>query len=176
MSWIDVALLLLIAILTALGVQRRLAGLLLAVAALLLLRPLLLLARVSPLLTLLAALVIGLALGLAGRGLSRAGRSRDRVSAVLGGAGGFLLGIMLVLALVTSLPIERNLSNQIVYPPRELPLPIARQLTSSRLVRLGRDILLYPLLEPSVTFTSSQQLVYRGLHSLLVVGTPWEGR
>ena len=93
----------------------------------------------------------------------------------MGALGGLALGLVLVLALVTSLPIQRNPLDQIVYPPRDLPEPFNQAVVSSRMVLLGRDILLYPLLDAQGDLAASEGIL-RGLHSYLVVGEPWKER
>ena len=93
---------------------------------------------------------------------------------LLGGLGGFLLGLTLVLALVTALPIGRDLNNRIVYPPRTLPIGGAAVANSS-LGELGRDILLYPLLERQGLIPPARSGTLARLHGFFVVGRPWEG-
>jgi hypothetical protein len=174
MTWIDLTLLLLVAIVTALAAERRLTGLLVGLGGVLLLRPLLLLGDVSAFGALLAALAAGGTLALLGTRLTRSWALPDAAAVILGGAGGLLLSVMLLLATVTSLPIERNAHAQIVYPPQAINRSTAAALQASPLVQLGRSILLQPLLAGSGPATSSEQRAYAWLHDYLVVGTPWQ--
>ncbi len=175
MSWLDLVLVLIVATLTALGAERRLAGLLVGVGGVLLLHPLLLVAHANPFLGLIAALLAGLGLSLVGRRLFRMNRGGAFATRALGGLGGLALGLALVLSLVTSLPIQRNPANprEIFYPPRDLPAPVGSAVRDSHLVLLGRDILLYPLLNRQGDVHAGQERVLRGLHRLFVVGEPW---
>ncbi len=79
--------------------------------------------------------------------------------------------------MVTSFPIERNFENHIYYPPQNLPSPLAQPVASSRLVSVGRDILLFPLLDSQGGFTdrgSGERKVLQGLHAFFIIGEPWE--
>ena len=176
MTWIDLLLVLLFAVFIALGAERRLAGLLLGLGGVLLLRPLLLLGEVSPVLAVAAALLAGLLLSLIARRLTGRRRVPSVRYALLGGLGGGLLGAVLVLSATVSLPIERNAQNQIIYPPQEIPGAVGNAVAGSRLLREGRDILLYPLLERQGEVNAQRRPVVRLLHSYLVVGEPWERR
>lgn len=173
MNWIDLSLLLLVAAVAALSAKRGLIGLTVGFGGLILLKPLLLLSQVNLWLALGAALLAALLSGLLGRGLEAGSRLPTSLSSSLGGVGGFLLGVMLVLALVTSLPVERDLNNRIVYPPHNLPPGVQGAVQQSRLMKLGSDILLYPLLAQSGLLEPSN--VLGGLHNLLVVESPWTG-
>jgi len=174
MTWFDIALLLLVAALTVIGAQRKLAGLLIGAGALVLGRFLLLLFARNSLLGIVFALAAGLLLGFAGRSLIQRRRGTSLPASIAGGVGGLLLGLFLIGSTVTSLPIERNLNDQIVYPPRILPFSMRGAVTNSRLVALGRDILLYPLLVRDEVVKPNA--VLSGLHSFLVIGEPWERR
>lgn len=174
MTWLDVVFFGLIALLAALGAKRRLSGLVVGVGALLLFRLLLGVFSSSPWVGVAFALLAGLLLGLLGRSLSVARRTAPRLSSMLGGVGGGLLGLLLVLAVATSLPIERNVNDQIVYPPQRLPLSLRSAVTASAVVDLGRDILLYPLLVEAGMRERSGILA--GLHGFFVVGEPWNRR
>ncbi len=174
MTWLDVVLLVWIAALTALGAQRKMTGLLVGVGGVALLRILLVVFAHNAAVGLLFALAAGLLLGFAGRALIQRRRGSALPAVVLGGVGGFLLGVVFVLVTVTSLPIERNLNNQLVYPPRDLPLNLRGAVINSRLVSLGRDILLYPLLVRDGVIEPSG--VKSGLHAFFVVGEPWNRR
>lgn len=175
MTWIDLLLALLFAVLIALGAERRVGGLVLGVGGAVLLRPLLLLGQASALLALTVALIAGLALALAARRIG-VKRSSSSSHALLGGIGGALLGTALVLSTAVSLPLERNDVGQLIYPPQELPAMIAPAVRTSRVFREGRDILLYPLLDAQGDVAPRRRPVLRVLHSYLVVGEPWERR
>lgn len=176
MTWIDLLLALLFAVFIALGAERRLGGLLVGLGGVLLLRPLLLLGQASPLLAVGVALVAGLALALGARRIGRQRRLAPALLALLGGLGGGLLGAALVLSAAVSLPLERNSSNQLVYPPQGVPALIAPAVRGSRVFREGRDILLYPLLAAQGDISPSRRPVLKALHSYLVVGEPWKAR
>ena len=176
MTWIDLLLVLLFAAFVALGAERRLTGLFLGLGGVLLLRPLLLLGEVSPVLAVAGALLAGLLISLLARRLGGRRRLQSDRYALLGGLGGGLLGAVLVLSATVSMPIERNAQNQIIYPPQELPGAVGDAVAGSRLLREGRDILLYPLLERQGGIDPGRAAVSRLLHSYLVVGQPWEGR
>ena len=175
MSWIDLILVLIVASLTSLAAERRLAGFFVGLGGALLLRPLLLLAHANVVVGVLAALVVGLGLSLLGRRLYRQNRGGNALLTALGGLGGLLLGVSLVIALVTSLPIQRNPANptELFYPPRGLPGPVAKAVSDSRLIKVGRDILLYPLLVRQGDIGPAEQRVFQGLHSLFIIGEPW---
>ena len=175
MTWIDLALVLVAASVAALASERRLSGFFVGIGDVLLLRPLLVLAEINPFVGLVAALVVGLGLSFLGRVLLPPSRGGMWFQRLLGALGGLALGLVLVLALVTSLPIQRNPLDQIVYPPRDLPEPFNQAVVSSRMVLLGRDILLYPLLDAQGDLAASEGIL-RGLHSYLVVGEPWKER
>ena len=176
MTWLDFVLVTIPPALAALGAERRWVGLSLAIVALALLRPLLLLGTWSPLAALVAALVVGVAVSLVMRTVVVPRRTGNTVQHVLGGIGGFAMGVVLVLTLVTALPIQRNPINEreIFYPPRNLPEPLAQAVAGSELVEVGRDILLFPLLDGRVGFTSVERSIYAAFHEYLIVGTPWE--
>ena len=176
MTWLDLLLVLLFAVFVALGAERRLSGLLLGVGGVLLLRPLLLLGEVSPVLSVAVALIAGLLISLIARRLGRRRRLQSGRYAFLGGLGGALLGAVLVLSTSVSMPIERNAQNQIIYPPQQLEGAVGEAVAGSRLLREGRDILLYPLLERQGDLSPQRRQVVRLLHSYLVVGEPWEAR
>lgn len=171
MNPVDLLLLTILATTTVLGMQRGLLGFAVGVVALLLFRPLLLLAYWSAPLAIGLATIAGLGVGLGLRMLGPRLNPGEGFKHGLGGLGGGILGVLLLLTLVTSLPIERDLNNRIVYPPRSLPLPVAEAVLSSRLVDVGRDILLYPLLNEGGLGGG----ILAGLHGFFVVGEPWEG-
>lgn len=175
MTWIDLALLLIVVLVTTVAAEKRLSGLLVGLGSVLLLKPLLLLGSISAVGALLTALALGAGLLLLGVRLAQSWVVSDVAGQWLGGMGGLLLSTVLVLALVTALPIERNAHAQIVYPPQKVARSTAAALQESRFVRLGRNILLYPLLaagkDPAVTGADGN--LYKWLHGYLVVGTPW---
>lgn len=175
MSWFDILLVLSFSALIALGVQRRLMGLVVGLGAVLLFRPLLIVLNGSPYIALVFALIAGLLLGLGSRFFLVRRVGTGLPFQILGGIGGTLLGCLLVLSVVTSLPIERNVNQQIVYPPNSLPKVVSSAVRKSRFVTIGRGILLYPLLEPSSNFSGGTKFVYKNLHDFLVIGKPWEG-
>lgn len=175
MSWIDGVFALLLAGMTAFGAHRRLTGLWVGVGGVLLLRPVLGLAAASPWVGLAAALGGGVLLGLVGRHLfveARTGRVWQRV---LGGLGGASLGAALVLAIAVSLPIQRSPfdPNQLYYPPRDLPSLVQGAVLRSWTMDVGRDVLLFPLLDAQNAVPEERRALLRGLHRLLVVGRPW---
>lgn len=176
MTWLDIVLVAIPPALAALGAERRWVGFALGVAALALLRPLVVMGTWTPLVALLMALVTGIAVSVLVRALIPQRRTRPLVSQVFGGIGGFALGAVLVLTLVTALPIQRNPINEreIFYPPRNLSEPWAQAVAGSRLVQVGRDILLFPLLDGRVDFSPWERTVYSGFHDYLIVGSPWE--
>lgn len=183
MSWIDFALVLALVSIAALGAERRLAGFFVGVGGVLLLRPLLVLADVNPFMALVVALAAGLGLSLLGRRVGNQRRGRSWVFRVLGGVGGLALGVVLVLSLTTTFPIQVNGTGQIVYPPRyqgdvepAMPAgygPLSDAVNGSQLIDVGKRILLYPLLEDQIV---SGDGILRGLHSYLIVGEPWNER
>jgi len=173
-TWVDVLLAIVVAVLTAAGAHRKLTGLFVGVGALMALGPLLRFGQSSPWAAVAIAAVVGLVLGLLGRRFQDPGRGPAWPYQVLGGLGGAVVGVALVLALVTSLPLQRNPANtaEIFYPPRNLPSGVSSALQSSPLISLGRTILFYPLL-PQEQYTATEQRAYGALHSWLVVGEPW---
>ncbi len=177
-TWLDVVLVVLVAVLTALGAQKRWIGLAVGVGGVILLRPLLVIAAQDPWIAIAAAFLGGLLLAILARRLSVAGRGKAWPEMVLGGIGGLVLGLVLMAALVTSLPIQRNPANEreIFYPPRDVAPSLAQVFQRSPLVTAGRGILLYPLLEAQSTLSDAEARIYGGLHALLVVGEPWTRR
>lgn len=175
MNWIDLLCLAIIAGTAALAAKRGLSGLLIGVGALILFQPLLWLAQLSQLLALALALPLGLALGFVGRHAVRRNGPSSPTHAALGGVGGFVLGTLLTLSLATSLPIERDINNLLVYPPRTLAAPISSALQTSQFVMAGRSILLYPLLDADGQIAPGQRGFFASLHRFLVFGRPWEG-
>lgn len=173
-TWVDVLLIVVLAVSVAAGAHRKLIGFFVGVGGVLLVRPLLDVGQGNPWLAAALGLAAGIALGLLGRRLYNPGRGAMWPYQVLGGIGGGALGVALLFALVTSLPLQRNPTNttEIFYPPRNLPGDLSVTLQSSPLITLGRTILFYPLL-PKEQYTAAQQNAYGGLHTWLVVGEPW---
>jgi hypothetical protein len=175
MSILDVVLVLVIATLCALGAQRRLTGLLIGVGGALALRPLLILADLNPWLALVGALLVGLGLALLGRQVLQVSTAPGALTSVAGGFGGAVLGVALVLALVTSLPIERSPLNPsgLVYPPQSLPAFAQPAIRDSTFVSVGRDVLFAPLLTGPAALPPGRAVVVDALHRWIVVGEPW---
>lgn len=175
MTWFDLLLTLLLALLTAIGAQRKMIGALVGIGGFVLFRILLLMfIQISPLVALLFALTAGMLLGFAGRSLVQRRRGSPLPFTILGGVGGFLLGILLILSLVTSLPLEITVNNTVNYPGSGLPPVLETAVRQSYLVReTGRGILLYPLMVDAGVISPNG--VLQGLHSFFVVRLPWEG-
>lgn len=172
MSWFDLFLVTAVAALTAVGAQRKLTGLLVGAVSLVLFRVLLVVFDRSIFLGLLFALGAGLLIGFAGRSLIQRKRGPLLPGGILGGVGGFALGVLLLFTVVTSLPVERDVQNRVVYPPPLLPFGMQNAVARSALVDLGRDILLYPLLVAGDNIEPNGVLA--GLHNFFVVDEPWE--
>lgn len=177
-TYVDVLLVVLVAVLTALGAKKHWIGLAVGVGGVALLRPLLVVGSRDPWIAVAAAFAGGVLLGILARRLSAPARGKAIAETILGGIGGALLGFALLATLVTSLPIQRNPANEreIFYPPRNVPAGLAQVLERSPLVTTGRSILLYPLLSAQTTMTDLEARVYGSLHGLLVVGEPWTRR
>jgi hypothetical protein len=167
----DLALLLFWAAVVVLAAQCGISGLFVGVVGPLLLRPLLLLAEVGALPALAAALMLGLLLALSVRPFPRLSYRQPRWGHLLGALGGVFLGGALVLALLVSLPLGRDLNGAVRYPAADTPF--AAVIQRSRSGDAGRAILLYPLLESSGQVAPEQRGVLSVLHSLFVVGQPW---
>lgn len=178
MSWIDVLAILLLAAAIALGAQRRLTGLLVGLGGALAVKPLLMLGSGRPWLGLLAALAVGLVLGLIGRQFLPGGRNGVLWQRIAGGFGGAALGLALVLGAATSLPVQRSPfdPNQLWYPPRDLHPLVQGAASRSYTLGVGRQILLYPLLDAQDMLPEDRRVMIRGLNRWLVVGEPWRGR
>jgi membrane protease YdiL (CAAX protease family) len=175
MTWFDLLLTLIVALLTAIGAQRKMIGALVGIGSLILFRILLvMLVQIGPVVALLFALAAGVLLGFAGRSLVQRRRGSPLPFTILGGVGGFLLGVLLVLSLVTSLPLEVTVNNTINYPGTGLPPVLETAVRQSYLVReTGRGILLYPLMVDAGILAPNS--VLQGLHHFFVVRLPWEG-
>ncbi len=178
MSWIDPIFAVVVGVLTAFGATRRLAGLWVGVGGAILLRPLLGLAQQAPYAAIAAAVVGGLVLALLGRSLFAGRRTGDWWKRTAGALGGAVLGVALVLSVVTSLPIQRSPfdPNQLYYPPRDLPALVQGAAQRSWTVGVGRDVLLFPLLDAQGVVPERRAEVLRGLHRWFVVGEPWRAR
>jgi hypothetical protein len=174
MNWIDLLLVLTVASVAALAAKRQLAGAVVALGGLLLAKPLMVLMHAQLALGLALALLTALALGVAGRVLARAVFVKPWLGRLLGGSAGLALGVVLALATVTSFPVGRDIHGRVVYPAPNLPVLLRSAVPQSRTVQLGRDILLYPLLEAASHVPPGQRVLLRGLHEYLIVGRPWE--
>lgn len=175
MSWVDLVLAVIIGLIAAFGASRRLIGFFVGVGGVVLARPLLGLAADSPWIGVAAALLGGVVLALLGRGLFANQRSGTVWQKVLGAVGGAALGVALVLSIATSLPIQRSPfdPNQLYYPPRDLPGVLQGGVTRSWTVALGRDVLLFPLLDAQGQVPEARRPLLDTLHRWLVVGEPW---
>lgn len=174
MTWFDLILLLVVALTTALAAERRFAGLLLGAASVLLLKPLLLLGSISAVGAILTGLAAAVLLALLVRRIPR-DFVPDWAGRLLGGLGGLLLSVVLVLAIVTGLPVERTAHGDVIYPPHSVARPLANALQSSPLVAVGRNILLYPLLDADDRDTlAGHKEAHTWVHEWLVPDTPWK--
>lgn len=171
-SPIDILLVLLWVFVVVLTSQRGLLGFIVALAGTVLLKPLQLLTVYSPPMALVAAVGLGLLIGSAGRFIPRISYRQPRWGYLLGAFGGVILGSALVLTLIVSLPLGRDLNGALRYPSPDLPYQSVFQ--NSRLVELGRVILLYPLLRESGEFSPASRATLGVLHTMFVVGQPWE--
>lgn len=170
--WLDALFFLTIAVITALAAQRNVSGLVVGVGALVVYRPLLLLSNRNIGASLIAGVVVAIGLGFAGRFLARALKLKTLPGSILGAVGGVLLGLVVVLSFSVSLPIQRDI-NGIVYPPSNVARPLAQAFVQSRVIQLGRTVLLYPLFDPA-QFASTERPVLEGMHNFFVVGEPWQ--
>ena len=175
MSVLDIVLVLTVAVVAALGAQRRLTGLLVGLGGALALRPLLILADLNPWLALVGALLVGLGLALLGRQVLQLSRVPGVVAGVAGGIGGAVLGVAIVISLVTSLPIQRSPfnPNELVYPPDTLPAAVRPAVQRSALVGVGREVLFAPLLNGASALSRERAVVVDALHRWIVIGEPW---
>lgn len=174
LTLIDIALALGVAAFIGLSARRKLSGFIIGFAALALFRPLLSILEGNVYIALALAAVAGLLLGLGCRFLPPTQRSLDIPLGILGGVGGAFLGILLTLVTITSLPLGRNVNNQVSYPSAELSTPLLNAARRSPLVSVGRDIVLYPLLEPTGQIADGSKGLYKALHGFLIIGQPWE--
>ncbi len=175
MTWFDFLLMAFMASLVSFGIKKKMAGLLVGLGASLIFRLLLGISASSYFLVgIVLAMIAGLILGLLGIRLNTQFTIPDIAGNILGGIGGSLLGILMVLAVITSFPLGKNINGVIVYPSHEIKPSIRAAVQQSYLVNIGRNILLYPLLKNQNYFDDSQDKVYEVLHRLIVVGKPWE--
>jgi hypothetical protein len=174
MNWFDIFLVLLIATITALGIKRRLVGAIMGLAALPLIRIFMIID--NPWIGIPMSLLAGVLVGFLGRAALLHRRGLEVPSMVLGGLGGFLTSLLFVGLMITSLPINYDkINNTYIYPPKYNLSPLlAQTFQGSQLVGVGRDILLYPLLDKAGQIPAGQRGPYKVLHSFLVVGQPWE--
>ena len=176
-TWLDALLVLLVAVFVVVGAEKKLIGFFVGVGGVVALRMLLGVWQSNPALAIALGVAIGVALGLVGRRLLPASRGPVPAFKVMGGFGGLVMGLTLVAALVTSLPIQRNAANprEIFYPPRTAPAALLSAFQRSPLIAAGRAILLYPLL-PAEEFGANERRIYGTMHEWLVVGEPWMER
>lgn len=155
----------------AVGVGRRLTGALAGLGGAVLVPLTLTVSHVNVALGFAAAALGGVALGWMGREWTGVGRQGAWWHGVLGGMGGAAFGVALILSIVTSLPIQRQ-GAQVFYPPRDLPPPLTAAGTSWTFL-VGRDVLLFPLLDAQGAVPAASRPIYRALHAWFVVGEPW---
>jgi hypothetical protein len=174
MNWFDIFLIIALATITALGIKRKLVGLLIGVVALPLIRVLMLIG--NPWIGIAMTISAGILLGLLGRNVLAHKRGFDIPFMVLGGLGGLFTGLLFVGLMITSLPINYDkINTAYIYPPKyNIPPLLFQAFQGSRLVKVGHDILLYPLLENEGRIPENQRGTYNILHNVLVVGQPWE--
>jgi hypothetical protein len=177
MTWLDIFLVFILAALTALGAKRKLAGLMVGVVGFLLFRPLLVVFTGNAYLGLILALPAGFLLGFMGRAITLRQRALNLPLSIAGGLGGALLGLLIIATVATSFPLGRSIidPNIVVYPSDNLTPLLRSAAKQSPIVKLGHDILLYPLLEQTGQIPAGRQALYKTLHSFLIVGKPWEG-
>jgi hypothetical protein len=177
MSWFDIFLLATVAALTALGAKRKMTGVIIGVGSVILFRVLLSVASRNTsglIIAVIMALFAGILFGMLGRASVFKQRGLELPLTIGGGIGGLLAGLVLVGALITSLPIEKRFDGAIVYPPQQLPPLLTSAVNSSQLVKVGRSILLYDLPDIQKAVPASQQGIYSALNSFFVVGQPWQ--
>lgn len=170
-SPVDLLLVLLWVFVVVLTSQRGILGFLVGLVGTVLLKPLQLLAVYSPPMALVAAIGLGLLIGSVGRIVPRISYRQPRWGYPLGALGGVILASALVLTLIVSLPLGRDLNGALRYPSPDLPYSAVFR--NSRLVGLGRAILLYPL-QREGGFSPAGRATLEVLHTMFVVGRPWE--
>ncbi len=169
---VDILLPLLWLFVVVVSAQRGLVGLIAGLAGAVFLKPLLLLANTSAPLALGVALLLGFLVTLLVRPFPTLSYRQPRWGYLLGALGGAVLGIALVLTLLVSLPLGRDLNGAVQYPAEEMPFSALFE--RSRLVAFGRAILLYPLLEKRGDVSPQNRDVLSALHTMFVVGQPWK--
>ncbi len=175
MTWFDFLLMAFLASLIVLGIKRQLGGLLVGVGAVLIFRIFVAMSTTEIKAVAIAfALIAGLFLGLFGLRLNKAVNAPEILKNILGGIGGALVGVLMLLSIVTSLPLGKNINQQYVYPSLNLKPVVRSALQESYFVDIGRNILLYPLLENNKQLTGSSAQIYKVLHKFIVIGKPWE--
>lgn len=152
----------------ALCARRGLEGLIVSLIALLFFRPLLGLGQVG----VIVALIVGVAASLAMRLAPQLSFRQPKWGHLLGAVGGALLATVLALNLSVSLPLGQDINGNAEYPKRGLPFEDV--FYESRLLRVGHDILLYPLLKASGENPALGAGLTAFLHNFLVVGEPWK--
>ena len=169
---IDILLPLLWLFVVVVSAQRGLVGLIAGLAGAVFIKPLLLLASFSAPLALVVALLLGFLVTLLVRPFPSLSYRQPRWGYLLGALGGAVLGTALIVTLLVSLPMGRDLNGAVRYPDEEMPFSALFE--RSRLVAFGRAILLYPLLEQSGDVSPESRGVLSALHTMFVVGQPWE--
>ncbi len=178
-SWFDIVLLAGVASLVALGAKRKMTGLIVGLGSIFLFRVLITFADrgISGIIVaLVMAILAGVLFGMLGRASVFKQRGLELPLSFAGGFGGLLTGLVLVGALITSLPLQQRFDNTVDYPPTatELGSLLASGVNSSQLVKgIGRNIVLYSLLADK-GIPESQRGIYQALHSYFVVREPWE--
>jgi hypothetical protein len=177
MSWFDIVLLAGVAALVALGAKRKMTGLIIGFGSLILFRVLISFAERGTrgiVVALVMAVLAGVLFGMLGRASVTKARGLDLAFSIAGGFGGLLTGLVLVGALITSLPLQQRFDNTIDYPTNETGSLLASGVNSSQLVKgVGRNIVLYSLLADK-SIPASQRGVYAALHNYFIVREPWE--
>jgi len=175
-NWVYITLFLMVAAVAAFFAHRQLLGFFIGLGGFILLKPLLMLAKTNNFLALIIATILGLGLALLAQVISARMRLPQTLTLFLGGLGGFLFGLGLLFTMIISLPIELNVSNQVIYPAR-IPESVSRDVAAAKLVQLGRDIVLYEIYEAgNVTdqITSASPGFVKQVNGLLVTARPWE--
>ncbi|MEZ4605492.1 MAG: hypothetical protein R2865_01450 [Deinococcales bacterium] len=134
------------------------------------------LSQTNGFLALIIAIIVGLGLAILAQILAVRLRPQKTMAMLLGGLGGFLFGLALVFTIIVSLPIELNVNNEVIYPAN-MPTAIGNAVASSKLVQLGRDIVLYEIYEEykiTQQITSAAPAFVKQMHGLLVMDRPWE--
>ncbi len=175
-NWLDYLLILLVGVIAGLFARRKLAGLVVGLAAILLIQPLLRLGQVNVILALFVGIILSVALALLGQFLNDRDPIPHGLQSLLGGIGGFLFGLSMLFALVTSFPLD-IINGNIIYPSNLGRGSTALAIEDSQLVNVGRDILLYDVyvmnnLRQSIN-TASPDFV-ETMNGYLVAGEPWE--